>query len=278
MYNPRIFCILFTIAFVIGITCNSAEAEEAISVATGNEIYYKGDHIVVFGNVSTVFEDLPITIQIYYESTLIDVAQVPIAKDGSFGQSFSATGPQWKDDGTYMIRVFYTPTQVAETTFDYFDQIIDKSSAAFPVDIPNSGSFNVGYTIRGGEINEITMDNDRHSILIDVTMNSGGNVVLKLPTESFDAESDDANADFIVLISKDTGMAPENFVQVEYEEIGTSDDYRTIRIPIEEGDKLIEVIGTYIIPEFGTIVIMILLIAITSTVILSKSRFSVRYN
>ena len=122
------------------------------------------------------------------------------------------------------------------------------------------------------------MDNDRHSILIDVTMNSGGNVVLKLPTESFDAESDDANADFIVLISKDTGMTPENFVQVEYEEIGTSDDYRTIRIPIEEGDKLIEVIGTYIIPEFGTIVIMILLIAITSTVILSKSRFSVRYN
>jgi len=69
-----------------------------------------------------------------------------------------------------------------------------------------------------------------------------------------------------------------NFAQVEYEEIATSSDYRTIRIPLEEGDKWIEVIGTYIIPEFGSIVIIILVVAISSTIIISKSRFSVRYN
>jgi predicted secreted protein with PEFG-CTERM motif len=67
-------------------------------------------------------------------------------------------------------------------------------------------------------------------------------------------------------------------VQVEYTEIATSDNYRTIRIPIEEGDMQVEVIGTYVIPEFGSVVIIILIVAITSTIIISKSRISLRYN
>ena len=67
-------------------------------------------------------------------------------------------------------------------------------------------------------------------------------------------------------------------MQAEYEEIATSSDYRTVRIALEEGDKWVEVIGTYVIPEFGTIVTMILLIAVTTTIIMSKSKFSVKYN
>jgi len=39
--------------------------------------------------------------------------------------------------------------------------MIDKSSAVFPVQIPNSGTFDVGYTIRGGEVTEINMSLDR---------------------------------------------------------------------------------------------------------------------
>jgi len=67
-------------------------------------------------------------------------------------------------------------------------------------------------------------------------------------------------------------------VQVEYTEIATSDNYRTLRIPIEEGDMQVEVIGTYVIPEFGSVVIIILVVAISSAIIMSKSKFSVRYN
>ena len=70
----------------------------------------------------------------------------------------------------------------------------------------------------------------------------------------------------------------EYFEQVEYEEIATGSDYRTIRIPLEEGDKWVEVIGTYVIPEFGSVVIIILVVAVSSAIIMSKSRLSVRYN
>jgi predicted secreted protein with PEFG-CTERM motif len=257
---------------------NAAEAEESISLSTTNDIYYNGDYIVVFGNVGTIFENMPITIQIYYETSLVDIAQVPVAKDGTFVKSFSATGKQWRDEGIYTVRAFYTPTQIAEITFEFFSQVIDKSSKVFPVNIPNSGTFDVGYTIRGGEVNSISMNQERYSLLVETTMNSNGNIVLKLPRESFDAQKSNGAAEtFIVLISKGSNE-PENFVQIEYEEIAISSDYRTIRIPLEDGDKRIEVIGTYIIPEFGSIVFIILIVAISSAIIISKSKLSVRYN
>ena len=277
MYNSRIFCVILTLTLSIGMIFQATEAVDEITLSTSNDIYYNGDHVVVFGNVNTLFENIPITIQIYHETNLISVAQVPVAKDGTFVSSFYATGSKWKDDGTYLIRVQYTTTQIAETTFEFFSQAIDKSSAEYPVDIPNSGTFDVGYTIRGGEVEGITMNQDRYSLLVESTMNSNGNLILKLPRESFDAKNDGTDTTFIILISKQNNAAGD-FMQVEYEEIAVGSDYRTIRIPLEEGDKSIEVIGTYVIPEFGSIVTIILIVAVSSAIIISKSRFSVRYN
>jgi len=277
MYNSRVFCIMLTLTLAIGMVFNAAEAAGQISLSTSNEIYYSGDYIVVFGSVNTIFENMPITIQIYYNSNLVDVAQVTVAQDGTFVKSFNAVGQQWKEEGTYTIRVQYTPTQIGETTFEFFSQVIDKSSEVFPVNIPNSGTFDVGYTIRGGEVTEIIMNMDRYSLLVETTVNANGNLILKLPRESFDAQSNGKDNTFIILISKENNE-PEDFVQVEYEEIATSSDYRTIRIPLEEGDKWIEVVGTYVIPEFGSVVIIILVVAVSSAIIISKSRFSVRYN
>jgi len=261
---------------------HAAEAAETITLSTANNLYYDGDHVVVFGSVNTIFEDMPITIQIYHGSNLVSIAQPEVATDGTFVASFYATGAKWKEEGTYTVRAQYTPTQIAETSFEFFSQMIDTSAAAFPVDIPYSGTFPVGYTIRGGEVHNISMNQERYSILVETTMNSNGNIILKLPRESFDAQkSNGEDNTFIILISKSTVNLAEsdaNFVQVEYEEIATSSDYRTIRIPLEEGDKQIEVIGTYIIPEFGSIVIIILVVAVSSAIIISKSRFSVQYN
>jgi len=277
MYNSRFFCIILTLTFAIGMVFNAAEAVDQISLSTSNNIYYSGDYVVIFGAVNTIFENMPITIQIYHESNLVDVAQVAVAQDGTFVKSFNAVGQQWKEEGTYTIRAQYTSTQIAETTFEIFSQVIDKSSAVFPVQIPNSGTFDVGYTIRGGDVTEINMSLDRYSLLVETTMNTNGNLILKLPRESFDAQSDGKDNTFIILISKENN-APEDFEQVEYEEIATSSDYRTIRIPLEEGDKWIEVVGTYVIPEFGCVVIIFLVVAVSSAIIISKSRFSVRYN
>ena len=277
MHNCVFFCLLLlTVTISMGLVFHTAEAE-SISLSTNNDTFYLGDYIVAFGNVDTVFEDMPITLQVYYGSALIDVDQVQVASDGTFAARFNADGQQWKEEGTYSIRAFYTANIIAETTFEFYNEVADKSSAIFPVDIPNSGTFDVGYTIRGGEIKDIEMDLDRYALLIQTSMDSSGNIILKLPRESFDAQNDGNDETFIILISKEN-TSSENFIQAEYEEVGTSSEYRTIRIQLEEDDKWIEVIGTYIIPEFGSVVILILIAAVASTIIISKSRLSIRYN
>ena len=277
MYNSRIFCAILILTLAISMIFQAAEAADEVTLFASSDIYYNGDHVVVFGDINTFFENLPITIQIYQETNLISVAQVPVAKDGTFVSSFYATGSKWKDEGSYTVRAQYTPTQIAETTFEFFSQVINESHAVFPVDIPNSGTFDVGYTIRGGEVKDVVMNQDHYSLVIETTMNTNGNLILKLPRNSFDAQNDDTDTTFIILISKQNNVAVD-FMQVEYEEIAVGPDYRTIRIPLEEGDRWIEVIGTYVIPEFGSIVIIILVVAVSSIIIISKSRFSVRYN
>ena len=276
MFN-RIFYVIFTLTLVISLAIHPIEATEAVTISTSSDIYYSGDYVVVFGTVGTIFEGMPVIIRIHNDANLVEIAQVNVAKDGTYFKSFNASGSQWVNEGTYQASAKYA-TEVAETTFEFFAQVIDKSSAVFPVDIPNSGTFDVGYTIRGGEVKNINMDKERNSLLIETTVDSNGNLVLKLPRENFDAQTNnDEDEIFIVLISKGTNNA-EDFAQAQYEEIGTSSDYRTIRIPLEQGDKWVEVVGTYVIPEFGSIVMMILLAATASAIIVSKSKLSIRYN
>ena len=64
-------------------------------------------------------------------------------------------------------------------------------------------------------------------------------------------------------------------IEVEYKEDATHSESRTITIDFESGDSKIEIIGTYVIPEFGTIAFMILIVGITSMIILTRNRFQI---
>ena len=274
----RIIFIVIAVGITFGLTPTIAAVEDPISVSTSRDIYYENDIIIVFGKVTSILNELPVTIQLYHEGSLIAVDQVEIALDGTFATDFRAKGNFWKEDGTYIVRAFYTPEKIAEKTFQFFKKLSGGTSSLFPVDIPNSGSFDLGYSIIGGEVRDIILNQDNYSILIEFNAESNGNVVLKLPRESIESKTNDGVDEiFIILISK-TGLDSEDFVEVQFEEIETGPDFRTVRIQFEEDDRWIKVIGTYVIPEFGTIVTMILLIAVTTTIVMYKSKFSIKYN
>ena len=63
------------------------------------------------------------------------------------------------------------------------------------------------------------------------------------------------------------------FVLVDGEETNhdssSTDDAWTLIIPFYNGSEEIEIIGTFVIPEFGTIAAIILAVAITSIIIIS---------
>ena len=274
----RIIFIVIAVGITFGLTPTIAAVEDPISVSTSRDIYYENDIIIVFGKVTSILNELPVTIQLYHEDSLIAVDQVEIALDGTFATDFRAKGNFWKEDGTYIVRAFYTPEKIAEKTFQFFKKLSGGTSSLFPVDIPNSGSFDLGYSIIGGEVRDIILNQDNYSLLIEFNADSNGNIVLKLPRENIESKTNDGVDEiFIILISK-TGLDSEDFVEVQFEEIETGPDFRTVRIQFEEDDRWIKVIGTYVIPEFGTIVTMILLIAVTTTIVMYKSKFSIKYN
>jgi len=274
----RIIFIVIAVGITFGLTPTIAAVEDPISVSTSRDIYYENDIIVVFGKVTSILNELPVTIQLFHEDNLIAVDQVKIALDGTFATDFRAKGNFWKEDGTYIVRAFYTPEKIAEKTFQFFKKLSGGTSSLFPVDIPNSGSFEVGYSIIGGEVRDIILNQDNYSLLIEFNADSNGNIVLKLPRESIESKTNDGMDEiFIILISK-TGIDREDFTEVQFEEIETGPDFRTVRIQFEEDDRWIKIIGTYVIPEFGTLVTMILLIAVTTTIVMYKSKFSIKYN
>jgi len=82
-----------------------------------------------------------------------------------------------------------------------------------------------------------------------------------------DAKINDGDDDeFFVLVDGE---------EVDFEEITTSTD-RTLTIEFSAGAEQIEIIGTFVIPEFGTIAAMILAVAIISIIAISaKSRLSI---
>ncbi len=274
----RIIFIVIAVGITFGLTPTIAAVEDPISVSTSRDIYYEDDIIIVFGKVTSILNELPVTIQLYHEDSLIAVDQVEIALDGTFATDFRAKGNFWKEDGTYIVRAFYTPEKIAEKTFQFFKKLSGGTSSLFPVDIPNSGSFDLGYSIIGGEVRDIILNQDNYSLLTEINADSNGNIVLKLPRENIESKTNDGMDEiFIILISK-TGLDSEDFVEVQFEEIETGPDFRTVRIQFEEDDRWIKIIGTYVIPEFGTIVTMILLIAVTTTIVMYKSKFSIKYN
>ena len=274
----RIIFIVIAVGITFGLTPTIAAVEDPVSVSTSKDIYYENDIIIVFGKVTSILNELPVTIQLYHEDSLIAVDQVEIALDGTFATDFRAKGNFWKEDGTYIVRAFYTPEKIAEKTFQFFKKLSGGTSSLFPIDIPNSGSFDLGYSIIGGEISDIILNQNNYSLLIEFNADSNGNIVLKLPRENIESKTNDGVDEiFIILISK-TGLDSEDFVEVQFEEIETGTDFRTVRIQFEEDDRWIKIVGTYVIPEFGTMVTMILLIAVTTTIVMYKSKFSIKYN
>ena len=250
-----------------------AQDSESITVNLNKETYTQGDTIVVFGQVKKMITGLPdISMQIYHSGNLVFVAQPQLANDGTYAESIFASGKLWETNGTYLVRVFYTEEIITETNFQFYNtaQTIDPSSI-LSVNIPNASEvFDVGYAITTGEVTDIQVDKDNYSLVVDFNVDAAGDLILSLPRESFDAKTTEGNDDtFIILITNTSG----DTFEIEYEEMQTNSESRTIKMSFVEGDYRIQIVGTYVIPEFGTIAIMILLVSIISVIILSKNKF-----
>jgi predicted secreted protein with PEFG-CTERM motif len=239
-----------------------AQAKELISVTTSENSYEEGDTIVVSGNVTSIILDTPVTLQIFHEGNLVDIAQLTVAQDGKFTHTFLAEGPLWQKDGKYVVRASYGANSMIETNFQYLTKLaVTETTDSFEVNAGSAGTFDVNYTLRGATIKDMIVDPDIFALIVTLKTEDDGSLTLDLPRQSIDAKKGDSTDDaFIILIDG---------VEVPYKEIATDADSRTITIEFEQGDSDIEIIGTFVVPEFGSISILILIVGIISMIFLS---------
>ena len=240
-----------------------------LSVKTDDNHYDEGDTVVVSGQVETVIIDTPLILQIWSEGNMIYIDQFTPAQDGSYSTTIIAEKPLWKHEGEYVVRISYGTGNIAESEISYTpNQEFLETTDSFEVQIPNGGTFDLEYTINGGAVTDIILEPDNFTLLIQIDTPDEGTISLKIPRESLDAlKPNDQDEDFIVLIDN---------VQVPYEETETNSQLRFISINFEEGDTEIEIIGTFIVPEFGTVAVLMLLSGIIITIGFTKNKFQIR--
>jgi len=183
------------------------------------------------------------------------------------------------DDGTLMIEI---PTEVLDAEDDEFSVFIDGEGGNSVVDelAPTNGSrvlqiefphgaeeieivgtsmgqaepptetetfmleiqgqtYEIEYEITGGSVEDMNADPATKTLLVTINSTSDGMLTIVLPTAVIDAEDE-----FSVMIDDGNAAADET---------DTTDEARTLSIEFLEGSSEIEIIGTFIVPEFGVI-------------------------
>ncbi len=262
--------IFYALISLLIISTGTVFAQEfLISVQTDDSNYVEGDIVVVSGNVSIIIGSTPITFQLFLGDSLVDIAQITVAQDGSYSHTVIAEGPLWKKTGDYLIRVSYGEGNIAEAEFSYTPKSASiETTTIFEINAGNQGTFDVEYTIKGGTVKDMIVDPSIFAIIVQIESTGQGTISLDLPREFIGAEKQDGKDDtFIILIDG---------IEVAYQESVVHSDSRVITINFEEGDSDIEIIGTYVVPEFGTIVMMILIAGIMTVILASRNKFQIK--
>ena len=265
--HTRIF---FTLMILTVLISGTAFAETSIiSVQTDDNNYDEGDTILISGAVTVIIGDTPVTLQLFKQGNMVQVAQFAVAQDGNFSHTIIAEGSQWKNEGEYTVKVVYGEDNIAETSFNFTtaNEIIQTTSN-FEVNAGDSGTFDIEYSIRGGTVENIVINPEILGLVIDIDTTDEGTLVLDLPRKFIDAEKQNGKDEkFIILIDD---------VQTTYEESSSFSTIRTITIDFEKNDSSIQLIGTHVIPEFGTIVMIVLTVGIMTSILLTKNKFQIK--
>ena len=277
MQKIILLLILFSTVSIFPVFAEELSGAQTIFLFTDKTAYYEGDVITVTGSVDKVVEGLDMSIQIFAETdgstNLVEIAQVSVTEDGQFTKTFVARGSQWQTEGAVVIKATYGQ-ESNEVNVKFFKQTDGDLISSYEVIIPEGGgTFDVDYTLKGGILGLIQVNQNEFSLDISVGTDSNGSLDIMIPRNYLDSiDENGLDTDFIILIHRDD----QNPIQTAYTEIKTDDESRSLYIPLKNGDKKIQIIGTHVVPEFGTIAAIILAVAITSIIVLSaKTKLSI---
>ena len=127
----------------------------------------------------------------------------------------------------------------------------------------------IEYMITGGSVENMTIHGENQTLGITLNSMSNGTLSLRLPKEVINSQTEEGeDAEFAAFV--------DNAEYTEPGEIEPTEDTRTLLIGFPAGTGSIDVIGTSVIPEFSTIAVVVLAVAIVG-IIIATARYG-RFN
>lgn len=257
-----------------------ATQNQIVTVTTDRTEYRNGDAIIISGKIATNVIDTPIILQVFTDVNPVYINQITPAGDNSYWDIVKTEGAKWAKPGEYEVSVRYGPDGKATTEFTIVPGIgtpggsSGEITGSSEVDA-GSETFDVKYVITGGMVEDMTLDWRDFTLLVDinVTSSGGGSITMELPRKYIGAERTDGSSTtdeiFIVLIDD---------VETAYDESSPGQTARKITIDFLEGDSEIAIIGTYAVPEFEHMVVVMAAIAggmLVSVALLRGGRYGI---
>ena len=292
-----IFTLFGILITSVGTTTSFAQ-NESIIINIDKSSYSSGEIISISGKVQDPLGIGITLMMISPDGNIVSIAQMEVDSDNQFNTKITLGGPLMKNAGIYTIKVVQDKNNQGLASFEFgvvdmpeieLEKVISEDiSEVMSEDISEdlitedvvitdsiitSTTFTVqdsidliSYEITNGKIINVIPDLDAVSLLIDIESIDAGSITLTIPRSVLDATINDGDDEFFVLVDGE---------EMDFEETTTFAD-RTLTIEFFPGSEQIEIIGTFVIPEFGTIAAMILAVAIISIIAISaKSRLSI---
>ena len=232
-----------------------------ITIWTDKTIYDHGSKIIVEGFIPNARPNSEVGLKVVGPppfNNVVTIAQLKVNSDGSFQTTLSTSGQPWKYDGTYTIRATYGTQEVFDTTLVQLTGGVGlgfDTTKCQPSELPAGGKC-IPYTITGGVVTGAQANPQDKSLVFSISAVEDGTFTIN-PT------TDVIKGIFMVLVDGE-----------EWDDVSINGNSVSVMFPA--GTETIEVIGTFVIPEFGTIAALILAVAIISIIAISaKTRLNV---
>lgn len=238
----------------------------SVTVQTDKPSYKAGDNIMITGEVTNVQTGQSVLIQVKDpKGALARIDPVTVAADGSWTYTFPSGGDLMKEEGDYTVIATYRGVS-EETTFAFAPGLVWK---IWQLEIEGK-QYPIRYQITGGDVTGMTADVDLAILLVELATTSNGTLVLELPRNTIQSLSEEGvplgGVDVEYAVFVDT-------IPWDIDDDEKTTSTRTLTIEFEAGTAEIEVIGTWIIPEFGAIAAIVLAVAIVG-IIVATARYS----
>jgi predicted secreted protein with PEFG-CTERM motif len=242
---------------------------QALTVETGQPGYAAGDTVEVSGEVGTVQAGLPVLIRVFNPNgVLARTDQITPVADGSYTYSFPAGGPLMGVSGEYRAAVTYR-NSTEETAFNFITSEGGQTWRTVTVDIAGR-EHPIRYQINNGTLTNMTADPETATLTAAINSTAPGALVVELPRSIIQSLSEVGaptggnDTDFEAFVDTEGGI---------FDETTANRTVRELTIPFDQGAEEIEIVGTWVVPEFGAIAAIILAIAIVG-IIVATTRYS----